>query len=169
MVWTFSTFSIRFQDWHLLTKSGFRTLTAPSEAQKQRVHPPNSENLNLLTCPLISHVVLVVKNPLANAGDIRDSGLIPGGGNSNPLQYSCLENPMDRGAWWATLHRAAKSQTWLKWLSTYACIFLELLLRMLGMRRVPGIHCIAWFPDDVYVHSSQCLGDFMEIDLETQI
>ena len=117
-----------------------------------------------------SRVALVVKNLPANAGDIRDSGLIPGGGNSNPLQYSCLENPMDRGAWWATLHRAAKSQTWLKWLSTYACIFLELLLRMLGMwRRVPGIHCIAWFPDDVYVHSSQCLGDFMEIDLETQI
>ena len=41
---------------------------------------------------------------------------------------------------------------------------------MLGMgRRIPGIHFIAWFPDDVYVHSSQCLGDFMEIDLETQI
>ena len=59
-------------------------------------------------------MALVVKNLPANAGDIRDSGLIPGGGNSNPLQYSCLENPMDRGAWWATLHRVAENQTQLK-------------------------------------------------------
>ena len=54
---------------------------------------------------------------LANARDIRDmgsvpgSGRCPGGGNGNPLQYSCLENSMDRGAWWATVHRVAKSQT----------------------------------------------------------
>ena len=59
-------------------------------------------------------MALVVKNLPANAGDIRDSGLIPGGGNSNPLQYSCRENPMDRGTWWATLHRVAKNQTQLK-------------------------------------------------------
>jgi len=51
-----------------------------------------------------SHVALVVKNPLANAGDVRDMGSIsgwgrfPGGGHGNPLQYSCLENAMDRGA-----------------------------------------------------------------------
>ena len=63
-----------------------------------------------------SQVVLVVKNPLANAGDIRDMGLIPGLGRSpgegtgNPLQYSCLENPMDREAWWVTVHGIAKSQ-----------------------------------------------------------
>ena len=53
----------------------------------------------------------------ANAGDIRDVGLIgrsPGEGNGNPLQYSCLENPMDRGAWWATVHWVTKSQTQLK-------------------------------------------------------
>ena len=65
----------------------------------------------------------VVKNLLANAGDVRDSGLIPelgrspGGGNGNPLHYSCLENPMERGAWWATVsivHRVAKSWTRLK-------------------------------------------------------
>ena len=62
-----------------------------------------------------SQVVLVLKNPPANAGDIRDAGLIPGlrrslgGGHGNPLQYSCLENPMDRGAWWATVHGVAKS------------------------------------------------------------
>ena len=57
-----------------------------------------------------SHVVLVVKNPPANAGDTRDLGLIPGlgrspkGGNGITLQYSCLGNPMDRGAWRATVH-----------------------------------------------------------------
>ena len=63
-----------------------------------------------------SQVALVVKkkNPPANAGDIRDAGSIPGlgispgGGHGNPLQYSCLENPTDRGAWWATVHRVAE-------------------------------------------------------------
>ena len=62
----------------------------------------------------------MVKNPPANAGDIRDSGSIPGsgrspgGGHGNPLQCSCLENPMDRQAWRATVHRVAKSWTRLK-------------------------------------------------------
>ena len=56
----------------------------------------------------------VVKNPPANAGDIGDAGLIPGSerssgrGNGNPLQYSCLGNPMDRGVWQATVHGVAK-------------------------------------------------------------
>ena len=73
-------------------------------------------------------VALVVKNPPINAGDLRDtdsfpeSGRSPGVGHGNPLQYSCLENPMDRGAWWATAHRAAKSRTQLKQLSTHARI-----------------------------------------------
>ena len=64
-----------------------------------------------------SQVALVVKNPPANAGDIIDMGSIPGSGrspgeeNGNPLQYSCLENPMDREAWQATVHRVAKSWT----------------------------------------------------------
>ena len=60
----------------------------------------------------------LVKNLLANAGDAEDVGSIPGlgrsPGNGNPLQYSCLDNPMDRGAWWATVQRVAKSQTWLR-------------------------------------------------------
>ena len=62
----------------------------------------------------------MVKNQPANAEDIRDMGSIPGLGRSlgrghgNPLQYSCLENCMDRGAWWATVHIVAKSQTQLK-------------------------------------------------------
>ena len=60
---------------------------------------------------------MVLKNTLANAGNIRDVGLIPGlgrfpgGRHGNPLQYSCLENPMDRGAWWATVYGVAKSWT----------------------------------------------------------
>ena len=56
----------------------------------------------------------MVKNLPANAGDtgvIPGSGRAPGGGNGNPLQYSCLEHSMDRGAWQATIHRVAKSQT----------------------------------------------------------
>ena len=62
----------------------------------------------------------MVKNPLANAEDIRDAGSIPGSGryagegNGYPLQYSCLENPMDRGAWQATIQRVANSQTQMK-------------------------------------------------------
>ena len=66
-----------------------------------------------------SQVALVVKNPPANAGDARDTsstpkwGRSPGVGNSTSLQYSCLENSMDRGAWQATVHGAAKNQTWL--------------------------------------------------------
>ena len=64
-----------------------------------------------------SQVALVVKNPPANAGDIRDMDSIPGlerspgGGHGNPLQYYCLENPMDTGAWLAMVHRVAKSWT----------------------------------------------------------
>ena len=57
------------------------------------------------------------------AGSIPRSGRSPGGGHGNPLQYSCLENPMDRGAWWATVHRVTKSRAWLKWLSTHAHIY----------------------------------------------
>ena len=57
-----------------------------------------------------SQVALVVKNPPANAGDVRDAGSIPGSGrspgvwNGNPVQYSCLENPRDRGALWAAVY-----------------------------------------------------------------
>ena len=64
-----------------------------------------------------SQMALVVKNPPANAGDIRDAGSIPGsgrspgGGHGNPVQYSCLENPMDRGHWWATVHGVSVSWT----------------------------------------------------------
>ena len=64
----------------------------------------------------------------ASAGDIKDTGSIPasgwspGGGHGNLLQYSCLENPMDRGAWRATVHRVVKTWTWLKQISTYSSL-----------------------------------------------
>ena len=83
---------------------------------------------------LVSQVVLVVRNLLADAEDIRDerdTGSIPGlerstgGGHGTPLQYSCPEKPMDRGAWRATVRRVAKSQTRLKQLGTHTCNFEE--------------------------------------------
>ena len=60
-------------------------------------------------CVWASQAVLVVKNPPANAEDIRDADSIPLGGLGNPLHYSCLENPMGRGAWQAVVRRVVKS------------------------------------------------------------
>ena len=71
----------------------------------------------------------VGKESACNAGDAGVAGSIPGSGRSpgagygNPLQYSCLENPMDKGAWQATVHRVTKSQTQLKWLSAHTCMY----------------------------------------------
>ena len=88
-------------------------------SRKSSVSSKSSES------PGVSQVVLVVKNPPANAGDVRDASSIPGlgrssgEGNGHLLQYSCLENPIDRGAWWATVHGVTKSLTRLKWLSMW--------------------------------------------------
>ena len=89
-----------------------------------------------------SQLALVVKNPSANAGDVGDAGSIPGSGRSpgeghgNPFQYSCLENPLARGAQWATDHTVVKSRTRLKRLSTRAHtphgIFKTLILLLMG-------------------------------------
>ena len=78
-------------------------------------------------------MALVAKNLPANAGDVRVAGLslgsgrFPGGRHGNSFQQSCLENPMDGGAWWATVHRVTKSQTLLKRLSMHAhiCLFMN--------------------------------------------
>ena len=96
----------------------------------------------------------MVKNLPANAGDIRDAGSIPGlgsspgEGNGNPLQYSCQENPMDRGAWWATVHGVAKSLTQLKRLSTHSyaiCFFFfKLMLSNLEKARATHSSILAW-------------------------
>ena len=89
-----------------------------------------------------SQVALMVKNPPAKAGDMRDSISIPGSGkspregHSNPLRYSCLENPMGRGAWWAAVRRVVMSQTLLKRPSMRAhtphVIFKTLILLLMG-------------------------------------
>ena len=96
-------------------------ISIPSLPRKHGLFFLDCEELRTqFTCQITwaSQVALVVKNPPANAGGIRDMGSIPGSGRSplrghgNPLQYSCLENPMDRGAWRATWGH--KSQTWLR-------------------------------------------------------
>ena len=77
----------------------------------------NLKDERILNLNIISLMAQLVKNPPANAGDIRDMSLIPGSGrspgegNGNLLQYSCLENSMDRGAWWVTVYMVAKSWT----------------------------------------------------------
>ena len=74
-------------------------------------------SLCLILYDRTSQVALMVKNLPANAGDARYAGLVPGsrrslgGGNGNPLQYSCLENPIDKGVWQATVHGVVKSWT----------------------------------------------------------
>ena len=100
-----------------------------------------------------SQVALVVQSPPANAGDVRDMGLIPrlerspGGGHGNPLQYSCLENPMERGAWQATVCEVAKSWTQLKRLSMHTHTLLIVIpltpihLPALDPRRPPSRIC----------------------------
>ena len=83
------------------------------------------------------------KNPPASAGDIRDMGSVPRlgrsprGGHGNPLQYSCLENPMDRGAWQATVHSVEQSQTRLKQLSMHA--------RDLDILILTHMHAYMWY------------------------
>ena len=78
-----------------------------------------------------SQMVLVVKNPPANTGNVTRCGFnpwvgkIPGGGHGNLLQHSCLENPMDRGAWWAVFQRVTKSWARLKRLSTHTLVYTE--------------------------------------------
>ena len=73
--------------------------------------------LNIITTTFCNHLLYnKVKASACNAGDLSSLpglGRSPGEGNENPLQYCCLENPVDGGAWWATVHRVAKSQTWL--------------------------------------------------------
>ena len=105
-----------------------------------------------------SQVVLVVKNPPANAGNkyvgsISGSGRSPGEGHGNPLQYSCLGNPMDRGAWWATVHGVTKSQTWLKQLGMHVqrtirggCS-VHIHKTSTRLRAVPWLRCKLPFPN----------------------
>ena len=87
-------------------------------------------------CDKLRPSKLVVKTPPANAGDIKGVSSIPwsrrslGGGHGNPLQYSRLEDSVDRGAWWATVQRVTNSQTQLKQLSTHAHNIFRILCKL---------------------------------------
>ena len=105
-------------DWKILYHS-LHHLGSPSLNSNLANIPPGLEFNHFKLLSIIIHgasqVKLVVKNPPANAGDIRDAYLIPGSGRSpggrysNPFQYSCQENPIDRGAWQAGIHRVTES------------------------------------------------------------
>ena len=98
--------------------------------------PPASESTHLATLCTASRVTLVVNNSPGTAGDISDVdsiprlGRSPGRGHGNSLQYFCLENSMDRGAWRATVYGVTKIRTWLKWLSMHTLLLEN--LRLLG-------------------------------------
>ena len=102
--------------WRSVQRSHSQARGPTAHRKPSSTFPLNYRHAFLWVC---IQVVSVVKNLPAIVGDTRDMGSIPGsgrsprGGNGNPLQYSCLENPMDRGAWWATIHGATKSRTWL--------------------------------------------------------
>ena len=87
-------------------------LSAPDSSCTTKLWPQNKPDFLTHTTVHLGFLGgSVVKNPPANGGDtglIPGSGRFPGGGNGNPFQYSCQENPMDRGAWWATVHGVAK-------------------------------------------------------------
>ena len=106
------TYSVKWTDW------------SPSTCWSTYVFSYNEIIYWRITCIWGFSGGSVGKEPACNVGDARDMGSIPGSGRSpgaghgNPLQYSCLENPMDRGAWWATVHGVAESN--LKPLSTHS-------------------------------------------------
>ena len=97
----------RHRDWEITSTTTYLVLPIHTLAQMPHLNLPMGQ----------SQVVLVVKNLPANTGDIREAASIPewgrsfGGRHGSPLQYCCLENPMDRGAWQAIVHRATKSWT----------------------------------------------------------
>ena len=115
-----------------------------------------------------SQMALVLKNLLANTGDVRDVDLTPGlgrpprEGNGYPLQYSCLENPMDSGAWWATVQGVAKSQTRLKRLSTHGIPFIGGCYR-LGTLQVPLTFVFSPHRNPLrWILSSNCISQWSE-------
>ena len=148
---------IRYQRWSDIENEGFWLNFIISILAKTRFYPTKctdrpgrrlrsltkvwSSKESLSVCISVvgaSQVVLAVRNPPANAEDMRDLGLIPRSGVSpweghgNPLQYSCLENPMDRGAWQATVHGVSKSRKRLKQLNRQGGITVTKALKSLG-------------------------------------
>ena len=108
--------------WQQEREASLNLSSNPRETKGRRVSERWGRSLSTHLCLLIGFIQVapVVKNPPDSAGDVRDacsipgSGRSPGGGHGSPLQYSCLENPMDREAWGATVHRVSKSWTQLK-------------------------------------------------------
>ena len=101
-------------------------------------------------------MAVVVKNPPANAGDIRDSGSIPGserfpgGGHGNPLRYFCLENPMDRETWWPTVLGHTESDMTGR-LSMHAHLCLEITLALFPQHLLPLLHFGVHLCTDIYI------------------
>ena len=112
-------------------------------------------------------MVLVVKNLPASAGDIRDLSLIPGWrssskkGNGYPLQYSCLEHPMDRGAWRAAVHRVTKSQTRLKQLSMHTHTYLNIPVKRAILKLLENIHKSNSSKGIFYINFMRFLKEYM--------
>ena len=108
------------------------------------------------------------KEPTCQYGDVRDmgstpgSGRSPGGGHSNPLQCSCLENPMDRRAWWATVHGVPKRQMRLKGCSTHACILMNTFV---SLNYVVACRCHFTKYLFTYLAAQECCGDTQDLKL----
>ena len=122
-----------------------------------------------------SQVVLVIKNLPANTEDIRDVGSVPGsgrssgGGHGNPLHYSWLENPIDRGAWQATVHSFAKSWTQLKWLNNHTGIHTKMCLYHMQSNFLTE-HTCTQYSDQKTEHSSTTEAFLMlSLPIETSI
>ena len=140
-------------------------LTNSGERIREHCSPLLYQKLkNIYICILCAYVCVctytlagtVVKNLLANAEGIGNSGLIPGfgrspgGGHGNPLQHSCLENFMDRGAWQATVHEVAKS--WTEWLNFH---FYRQLRQLQVYKYLKGRLCLlqAWCWEHIKLYS----------------
>ena len=102
--------------------------------QKMQAASDSGTQYRLNLCKLYQVLVTAKAGDIRNVGSIPGSGRSPGGGHGEPLQYSCLENPMDRGAWWTIVHGVAKSQTRLTCRSThpqFVCSFWPLWVKLL--------------------------------------
>ena len=120
------------------------------------------------------------KESSCNAGDTGDAGSIPGSirspgeGNGNPLQYSCLGNPMDRRAWWAIVHEVTKSKTWLSnwahiylWINVFMLLFLQRFWLWQWRKKLPNLPCADVVPKywrSLWIHYA-CYGSLHQLSM----